>query len=888
MPHRDVRRAFAALLAAWALAPIDARAQVDLIELIFGASNLHATTGNGGLTAAVSRDGDLTVLSWPSPSYFDQLHYISANGRGARDQPRMGAHEGMGAFAGLVYSQDGGATRRVTFFRDPQWSRSVRFSSDDTTVIVSTFSRADLGLRVAQNDFVVTDRDVLVRRYTIHRESASPITNAWLLVYSNLSPGLSRVPQIPLTEFLSDSHNDFVAAWDRTRETLVHFHPGDTGVAATLLGAFVSPPVRNFGPLGDLMKGATLDDGALDALLANLDAHYAPGVYAAIATKPAPDQVQVGEDATDTCAAQDDWATNIQTLVATLPPGTLPAEVSQLAGLVRCGNWDPLESVRAAEGWMRAPEDALADAADGALSGSRLAGAQVNTAMRVPLTFVSDVAEVTTYMSFARTASEAHAGLTAARGADVTTLEAAVEAADRAFVATLRLPERVGPELRAFSKRAFLNLRAGMDRTTGAVTSSISRQPSYHLDWPRDGAFFNAALDIAGRPDLTSKRIDFYARVIRTARTPVEVLINTEVPGWPDCPTCKDLPPDSWEMNYFADGLVGGNIRLEIDNTALLVWSFVNHAGYLEAAAERASYLERVWPTVKRASDFLASWRDPATKLVWPANEDDNLAYTQGLQGAGTVFGALRVAAMMAKAMNDPSSAQRYISRADELRRAALDRLYVEGAGFLDQPSAAGVVIPASLNGGGSSWLAWPERFLPYNDPRLVDSLRKKLATQLPKVRGEGEGGAYVTKDAVSAALALPPGPERDLTLELAERMAREIADPDTRFLGEVFLNQPGADGGAPKRVNAVATPHLWAGILLYLVAMAYERPDLFDRYERVLPAVDIPLPAPKQQGCGCGATPDAPGGALFLLAWLFARVARSRRAHRHPPGRNP
>jgi MYXO-CTERM domain-containing protein len=139
-----------------------------------------------------------------------------------------------------------------------------------------------------------------------------------------------------------------------------------------------------------------------------------------------------------------------------------------------------------------------------------------------------------------------------------------------------------------------------------------------------------------------------------------------------------------------------------------------------------------------------------------------------------------------------------------------------------------------------------------------------------------------VTKDAVSAALALPPGPERDLTLELAERMARDIADPDTRFLGEVFLNQPGADGGAPKRVNAVATPHLWAGILVYLVAMAYERPDLFDRYERVLPAVDIPLPAPKQQGCGCGATPDTPGGALFLLAWLFARVARSRRA-RHP-----
>ena len=92
-------------------------------------------------------------------------------------------------------------------------------------------------------------------------------------------------------------------------------------------------------------------------------------------------------------------------------------------------------------------------------------------------------------------------------------------------------------------------------------------------------------------------------------------------------------------MNYYADGEIGGNLRLEIDETALLVWSFVSHAGWLDGSA-RTAYLARMWPTVKAAADFLAGWKDPANGLVWPANEDDNNPFTQGLQGAITVFGA--------------------------------------------------------------------------------------------------------------------------------------------------------------------------------------------------------------------------------------------------------
>jgi hypothetical protein len=111
--------------------------QIDMIEHILGATNIEAITGSGGMTIGVSRDGDLTVLTWPSPSYTDHLHYITSNDEDAREQPRFGAAEGMGAFAALVYSIDGGATLEVSWLRDDPWVRSVCYLDS----WVSTWSR---------------------------------------------------------------------------------------------------------------------------------------------------------------------------------------------------------------------------------------------------------------------------------------------------------------------------------------------------------------------------------------------------------------------------------------------------------------------------------------------------------------------------------------------------------------------------------------------------------------------------------------------------------------------------------------------------------------------------------------------------------------------------
>ena len=92
-----VRRLLAALCCTAGLALLSAgpahaqeNYQAPYIEMGLGATNITATAGNGGLTAGVSKDGDLTMLSWPSPSYWDQLSYITTNAPDARERPRLG------------------------------------------------------------------------------------------------------------------------------------------------------------------------------------------------------------------------------------------------------------------------------------------------------------------------------------------------------------------------------------------------------------------------------------------------------------------------------------------------------------------------------------------------------------------------------------------------------------------------------------------------------------------------------------------------------------------------------------------------------------------------------------------------------------------------------
>src|SRR5579862_7957544 len=298
----------ALVLLAGLVSPLHAATVIDGTEHEFGATNVNAVTGHGRLAAGVSADGDVTVLSWPSPSYADQLGYISSNDINARLLPRFGAPENAGLFLGLLIETVNGS-REVTWLRDrSQWEITQSYGDDDGPNIVTRHTSTNLGLTVTVTDAIQPPAgaaDVLVRLVTVARTFGSPVSSAWLLTYANLSPtpANSRIAELPIVDWLLDGTNDFAAIWDPAVGAVVHFHPEDQLVYTKISDLLIPPPVV-YGPIGDQLKLAVPSAQDLATLAATLDEHYAAGSYVALTTNPAPDQHQIGFDTTALCDAR--------------------------------------------------------------------------------------------------------------------------------------------------------------------------------------------------------------------------------------------------------------------------------------------------------------------------------------------------------------------------------------------------------------------------------------------------------------------------------------------------------------------------------------------------------------------------------------------------------
>jgi hypothetical protein len=855
--------------------PAGAASQIDGIEHIFGATNVNAVTGHGRLSAGVSADGDLTVLTWPSPSFTDQLAYLSSNHLNARSRPRFGAQEGAGLFLGLVVertdssvprspdpspNEDWGSRyrsfgveridspngREVTWLRNrDEWRSEQTYGPGDGANVWTTHTSERLGLEVTVVDAVRPDASaaqLLVRSVSVRRNAGSPVGAAWLLAYANLSPvpPNSRVPELPVVDWLFDGSNDFAALWDASAGAIVHFHPGDQLVYDDLLD-FVTPPAVAYGAIGDQLIAGTPEEDDLRLLASGLDDVYAAGAYLALTTIPAPDQHQIGYDATPLCASRDEIADNILALPEVFPGSELPIDAA-LIDLLRCRGGP---SIPEREGWTHAALDAFEDAVDGELSGSSIAAGEVNETLRTPLRFEAGEARAAVVLAAAPTAGEAREAL-----ASIESAEAAVQEAEDAlssWLATVRLPAGGPPEVRAVARRSLINLRVGTDAPSGAIVASISRQPPYGLDWPRDGMFFNTALQVSGQVDVVTRRTALYASWQRARPVAPTIGVDQPPPRDPTTGEMRTYPADAWEMNYYPDGVVGGPLRFEIDNTAFALWTIVSQAGWV---ADARSYLDERWDTIARAANLLARWRDPETGLQAPASEDDNAAYTQTLHGAVTVFGALSIAARAARLLERRQEAAAWEARACELRAATERLLYdAEARRFVSHPGAT--FDPAAAPTGQTAWMVWPMQVFPWDDRRVAEQLAADLDLIHPRITLEAPGGSYFMKNTVSLGLARGSDPalgpriaaQRDL-------LARAHATPDTHHFGEVMLAVDTTEGRVASQ--RVANPHLWEGILFYLTAMALEAPDAFDRHDAVLPPSQVPSP-----GAPCAALTD-------------------------------
>lgn len=874
------RRTLASVLAALesVVFAASAHAQVSplsVVEHALGASPVYMVAGHGRLTVGVTRDSDLAVLAWPGPSCCDQLTHLASNAPDARTRPRTDVHEGLGVALGLVIETSAGS--RVTWFHDGTvWTATPGYV-DETSLepLVRLVDTTD-GLTVTVRDAVLPDHDVLQRAVMVVRGASSGVTGARLLVHANLGLTQNVIPRLPVGDVLADSRNDFGAVWNASLGAAVHFRPGDRAPVNDLIPLLmpVALPADFFGPLDDLMRtsgdltaqAATLSAG-LDTLFGGADGGVASGVYAIVATGPRASQMQIGREGNVFC---DEVSRFVDHVVSLADAGVaLPIPPSQ-AEQFRCPDAIRPTAVTAARGWTRTIASAWDDAQDGNLTGNPVAAYLNDSALRVDLAFDADgLATARVFFAFGSTFAAARAAYTS--GTALTT-EAFVRSDHDAwttYAGTLLLPDSLPSTLapsdrntilRA-SRRALLHIANGTDAATGAIVASIARQAPYGLDWPRDGAFFDYALDVAGDHAGVSRRLAWALPLARMAPvTPGQINPFTD-PAPPIDPRNghRQYPESAWEMNYYPSGAMGGFYRFEIDNTAWMVWSASVHVGYV-ADADRLALASTYWPQLQRSAELLAAWRDASNGLNAPANEDDNPAFTSGLHGGTAVFAALEAAARVARLVGENATAARWEHRAGELRDALVAHFYDATAGrFVNPVSGGAVANPGSAALGPTAWLVWPARLLPYDDPRVAAQVRYDLGEVLAALRGDRgyDGGAYLTKNTLAAAVFLANGGDPSLRPVLEEavvRIARDILSTDTQVMGEVFVTLRDADGGVVRRENRVSIPHLWEGTLFAMTALAMSHPERFEVDRRVLPANQTPAP---------GSVPFVPDGGL-------------------------
>jgi hypothetical protein len=710
---------------------------------LYGPTDIDAQSGNRGLSVALNDEGTVTVLKWPSPSFYDHVKYHTTS----RDQPRWGAAPNEGAFLGVV------ADGETTWLREMDTAQAYEHDRSDS---VETVHRdEDRGLTIRARSVVAHDADAFVRGVTVQRDADAP-ADVRLVAFANVNPVATKHAGNPTQDWCFEETNDGLARYEQSDDAVV-------------------------------FSREDVDDSTGEPSSVALTMGFAGETTGH----------QVGGDAHDPAAA---------------PAGAGPTR------------------------------DAYDAAGDGEFPGNDIYFGQATAALATDLTFDDGTATETVVLGAGETPADATTALESGhdRGAD------AVADAKREWFADLLvdapMPNTDDERIHTVCNRALVTLVTNVDRETGAVVASIATQPPYGEDWPRDGAFFNHALDLVGLHEFVDTHNRWYAGLQQRADDPN--------------PRSPQVPPGNWAMNYYADGTVGGPVPWEIDQTGFTVWTLWDH---YEATGDR-EYLEAVYPAIEAAADFFVEYRDPDTGLQQRAHEDDNAAYTQTIVGAAPVWLALDCAVRAANELGNSLAAARFDGRKRELGKAIDAHLYDDGAYRKDPDVPRPGGIPVAPFPGVYAPVAWPVCFRLFDDDRMRTHLEEMWADvaptfEQPEGGEDGDFGGYELKHLVALAKAWKDDDDllekvRDGIDWVAHEHARESG-----IIGEFWMN----DGGEVVSINA--QPHTWEQTLFYLAALeAYPPADVAARADEFADCGGV-LETLREENRESDAPPDEPRG---------------------------
>jgi len=800
-------------------------------EDLFGPGNQIGVSGNMALTAGFGYAGELTVLRWPTPSYSDQIRYLTpflGNACQERKRPHNGARDNMGSFAGL-YVETAGAPGRMIWFRDQPLVHTLRYRSPDSAVLVTESTDTQAGFSVTAWNFVTPAEDVLVRHYRITLDPDSRIARARAVYYENLQIVTGKIPYLPLKDGYLEASGDFAVLYHAGRDALVHFRPQH--------------------PDFSLLPAPDTPQPALDAWIDGLDGVFP---YDPADTGNTPTYFAVGADFAG------------------------PGDAGPASDAHQCG---------AAE--ERSPErrdlGAYWDSADGALQGNSASSGDVDGALLKDVDVSRGSASFTVYFAAAETASGALRLLSGARAAGFEALMEETEAAWRERMRQVRLPDTDDPQVLAVCKRALISLLQACTPATGAFSASNSTQPPYAENWPRDGFYMAHMMDVAGLHPVAGMNELFNARTQRRCDDPaspqhdvfcaLEPLLDRRF-GW--------KMNGTYDMEYYSDHVPGGPIFYELDNAGLAAFSLWDHARFL-SQEDRLAYLcgraddpgeAGIYPAIRRTADSLAACITPGDESGLPcyAFEDDNPALQQTVTGASAVYLALE-AALSAGALCGERREQ--LDAWEARRRQLFDAIETH----LWDPAAGHYVEGKEWT---SSYLVWPASY-----PMPPERHAREMAYLFDGVKAHLSKEAVFNRYVGKPLLALlkhgwDSGDPVHNVAWAVDVLLREVPTPLWHY-GENYLAvDTDGDGRADTFSNRQAVPHNWEGALAYLCAMAY--------YGEKPPQPGPPAPA-DAGGCGCSQLPGAGqgGGGAFLnanllllaLPWACLRLARRSRSAR-------
>lgn len=755
---------------------------------IYGPTDINAQTGNGRLSVALNRAGTMTVFRWPYPSFYDQLKYFTT-GRDENDAIQVSPNEG--AFLGLAI--DTGDGFETTWLRDADRVEQYYASDRDRAAeysdeVVTSYELDDAGLRVTVRDLVTREDegdpelDALVRKVRVRKQGNADAETVKLLAYENLNLVVDKRPQYPVQDWCTEENNQDLATYDAGLDAIVH---RKTGVDSSV-GEERSVAVA----MGFAGESAGHQVGG--------DAYESA---AAPVASQGPFRDAYDDASTGTLSGNGSYAGQTT--------GTLSTELDFGGG----GPPDGVPPIGApAKGAPPVETPPEASDSDG-------------------------VAEET--VVFAAGAMPADAGevLSTVRDRGFPRLRGEKEAWFEGLLGDAPLPDRDAmadadvdaDALLKLCRRALATLVTITEDTDNrAMVASIATQAPYGEDWVRDGAYFNLVLEVVGLDDWVGAHNRWYADIQQAAEDPE--------------PTAANAPPGNWNMNYYGDGVAGGPIPFEIDETAYGVWTLWEHYDRLDRTGQdRADdYLEKVYPAIQRAGDYLVDCRDPETGLHCPSWEDDRFAPRRAtIVGAATVWLGLKSAKLAAREIGN--DADRYATRQHEVGRAIDRELYGQVADL--DADAYGVKA-----GFPMAEVVWPCGFTPYADPdtgeiqdtpvgatpdnpanpldhpRIQSHLDAVYDSIEPAFDAPAESvpdtGAYEAKGLISLAKArreASPGSLSDVNAGL-DWLATDHATEDTHVMGEAW--QVFGEGDDREVRSIISQPHAWEQILTYVCAL--------------------------------------------------------------------